>query len=391
MAELSGNVLMLQLGGASAIMNVGLNALINSVLNYDDVEEVFGCLDGMYGLLSGDFIDLASQSQKNIQNLLSTPGAALGGCFADYEDADYLRAAEILKMKNIRFLFILGDENSAEFCVKLEEVIRSLKYEMRLILIPFSIQNSLPLSDHCLGYGSAAKYIATLFNDIVFSRKAQQGTGVVTIVELKGCDNLWLLSSTALARKRSDSQNAPHVILANVFDEQILINKIQKSVRENGECVIVVGKNLTNRAGSSTLSDISAGEYVKRIIQNNFDLDIDLISLSDWCYIPSMVLSAVDVNETITCAQRAAEMVIGGMVSGKMIILLRTEGIKYASEVSCVDIANTIGKKKDFPENWYDFEEGNIDVPFFKYASPLIAGEHFSSYESGIPSFAKLR
>lgn len=391
MTELSGNVLVMQFGGMSAVSNVGLNALINSVLNYDNVDDVLGCIDGMYGLLSGEFIDLASQSQKNIQSLMHTPGAALGGRVADYSDEEYAHAAEILKMSEIKFLFVLGDEGSAEFCVKLEEAIGTLGYELRLILIPFSSCNTFPLTDHCLGYGSAAKYIATLFNNVVLTSRSQHGTGVVTIVELSGCSDLWLLGSAALARKRYDSQGAPHIILANVFDEQIFINKLQKTIRANGECVIAVGDNLANRAGEYIASGISTGEYVKRVVQNNFELDVDLIQLSDWKYFAGVILSMTDVEEITACAQRAAKMAIEGMVSGKMIILLRTEGAKYTSEISCVDIANTVGKKKEFPEGWYNSEEEDVDISFFKYAAPLILGEHVANYESGIPTYAKLR
>ena len=391
MSKLSGNVLIMQLGGPSAVINVGLNALINAVLNYDEVEDVLGCPDGMCGLLNGEFVDLASQSQKNIQSLLHTPGPALGGRMADYSDEEYVHAAEIIKMSDVRFLFVLGDEDSAEFCIELEKAVKAIEHEFRIVLIPFSMNNLLPLTDHCLGYGSAAKHLATLFNDVVMSRRSQHGTGVVTIVEFKNCENLWLLGSVSLIHKRGDFSCAPHIILAEVFNEQVFVNKVQKTIRENGECVVAVGGRLTNRAGENIFSDISAGEYVKRVVCNNFELDVDLVKLSDWEFIPSVILSAVDVEETIACAQRAAQMAIEGMVSGKMMILLRTESAKYTSEISCVDIANTIGKEKEFPEGWYDQEEENVDASFSKYAAPLIVGEHIASYEAGIPVTAKLR
>lgn len=390
MVELSGNVLLLQIGKPTPVTNVGLNALINSVLNYDSVEDVYGCLDGMSGLLVKDFIDLASQSQKNVQNLLWTPGAALGSAVISYTQEDYERVVEILKISNIRFLFILGDDNCVNFCAELEKAINKLNYDVRIILIPFSMDNSLPLTDHCLGYASAAKHIATLFNDVTTYEMSLYGSGVVTIIELVGCENLWLLNTTALIHRRSDSQKS-HIILANVFDEQILINKIQKSIRDNGNCVVVLGKNLTNRARKNILDGKSVGKFVEQVVKNNFDLNVNLVSIHDWYRVPSTILSAVDVEETIACAQKAVELAVENAVSGKMMILLRTEGTKYTSEISCVDICNIVGKRKEFPEGWYNFEETNVDYSFFKYALPLISGEQFASYDAGIPTFSKIR
>lgn len=391
MVEVGKNVLIMQLGETSVTMNVGLNALIKSVLNYDEIEDVLGCIDGMYGLLNGEFVDLASQSQKTIQNLIHTPGTALGSRVADYSDEEYARAAEVIKMGNIGFLFVLGDENSVEFCTNLERAVKTLGHDLRLIMIPFSMYNSLPLTDHCLGYGSAAKYIATLLNEVVAVRRSSHGVGVVTVIEFEGCVDQWLLCSTSLVRRSSNSSSAPHVILTGFFNEQTFINKVQKTIRECGECVIVTGGNLVNRAGENLSIDTSVGKYIKRVIQNNFELEVDFVSLADWGFVPSTVLSAVDVEETVACAQRATEMAIERMVTGKMIILLRTEGTKYTSEISCVDIANTLGKKKEFPEGWYNNEEENVDAQFFKYAAPLIAGENIANYENGVPVFAKLR
>lgn len=392
MTDSSGNVLLLQIGDPCSLMNVGLNALVSTVLNYDVVDDVYGSLGGMHGLLTGDFIDLASQQQKNIHNLLFTPGAALGSCVVTYAETDYLKAVEVLKEKDIRFLFILGDSNSRECCVALESAANKIGYDVKLMLIPFSFENSLPFTDHCLGYGSAAKYMASLFNDVVVSERSKQAAGVVTIVEFSGCDNLWLLNSVAMARKKHDSYyHAPHLILANIFDEQILVKKVHECIHEIGHCVIVVGNKLTNRAGDNIIGTRSAGEYVKYIIQANFDIDVDLVTLYDWMRMSCMTLSVVDSSETVACAHRAVELMIDHKVSGKMVILLRTDGLKYASEISCVDIINTIGKQKEFPEGWYNFEEINVEASFFKYVSPLIIGEIYQIYDLGVQSFAKLR
>jgi 6-phosphofructokinase 1 len=372
-------------------MNVGLFALVNSVLNYDSVDDVYGCIEGLNGLMDENFVDLAAQQQKNISNLAHTPGAALGSCITVYSDMELVKVASLLRDRNIRFMFVLGDEEATQHCANIEKAVASIGHEMCLILIPFSPENALPLTDHCLGYGSMIKHVSSMFTSITTDIQSMQLSGTVTIIELSGCDNMWILSGIALAKRTHDSNVAPHLIFASVFDEQILVKKVNACIRENGNCVIVVGGSLKNRADESIAGNRSPGQYVKFIIGANFEVDVDLVILHDWMQTSCATISKLDSAETIDCAKRAAELAIENMVSGKMMILLRTDGAKYSCEISCVDISNTIGKKKEFPEGWYDGDEAAVDVSFFKYASPLIVGEVYPAYDAGVQFLAKFR
>ncbi|MDR0679826.1 MAG: 6-phosphofructokinase [Puniceicoccales bacterium] len=391
MTKLEGNVLLMQMGRPSALMNVGLAALIKSVLNYDAVEDVYGCIGGLEGLITGNFIDLASQQQKNINNLSYTPGAALGSRLVDCSDEDFNGVASTLKEKNIRFMFVLGDEESAKFCLKIEEASTNVGHEMRLILIPFSADNALPLTDHCLGYGSLLKHVSSLFTSVVADVYSMQASGSVTIVELSGCDNMWSLCGATLAKVRPDSNLAPHLMFADLFEEQALVKRVHGCIHTNGNCVILVGRCLKSRSGESVTEGRTPGQYIKFITEANFDVGVDLVVLNDWKRTSCMTISGTDSAETVSCAKRAVELALENEISGKMMILLRSDSQKYSCETSCVDISNTIGKQKDFPSGWYSNEENAVDASFFKYASPLIVGEMYPTYDSGIQVLAKFK
>ncbi|MDR2720782.1 MAG: 6-phosphofructokinase [Puniceicoccales bacterium] len=391
MIKLSGNVLLMQLGRPSALMNIGLLTLVSRVLNYDIVEDVYGCIDGLCGLLSKNFIDLAAQQQKNISSLICTPGAALGSRSIECSDEDFDRIATILEDSNIRFMFILGDDESAKYCLGIEKSVVKIGHEMRLMLIPFSPDNVLPLTDHCLGYGSLIKHVSSIFTSVVADIQSMQSSGSVTIVEFIGCSSMWILCGIALAKKRHDLNVAPNIILADLFDEQVLVKKVHECIHATGNCVIITGESLRSRSGEDVTGNRTSGQYVRFIIEANFELDVNLVTLKDWKQTSCMTISATDSAETVSCAKHAVELSLENMVTGKMMILLRTDNQKYGCEVSCVDIANTIGKKKDFPDGWYNNSEVAVDVSFFKYASPLIVGEVYPAYDAGIQTLAKLR
>ncbi|MDR2778967.1 MAG: 6-phosphofructokinase [Puniceicoccales bacterium] len=389
MEELQGSILILQIGKPTVVTNVILAALIKRALNFGCVEEIYGCIGGISKLLNEQFVDLAGQQQKNIANLLGTPGAALKSI--RYDNVEVKKIAEVLRKHNIRYLFVVGDESSIDICKELNKFIQESTYDIRIMLIPTSDRNGLQLTDHCLGYGSMAKHLAVMAKSIITNVQSTQTNGAITILELRGCDSEWLISSLALARLRKDSTDAPHLVILSNFDEGTFVKNVHQTIRNVGNCVIVLGDKLISSKKENLPTQYAAAEYIEFISNANFDVQIDLISLYDWELTACMTLSEIDVIESELCAQKALDLAISGGISGKMITLLRTDGNKYSTEVNCVDFENISDKKKEFPTSWYTYENMTLDVSFFKYAMPLIAGEVKCAYENGIPSFAKLK
>jgi 6-phosphofructokinase 1 len=389
MRELVGNVLLLQMGTPSVVTNVLLSALVKRALNYDCVDEIYGCVGGYRGILGEQFVDLAEQPQKNISNLIGTPGAALKSF--PFDDIETTKIVDILQKHNIRYLFVMGDVSSIDHCKKISDCISKSNYEVRLILIPTSPDNSVQLTDHCLGYGSMAKHLAVMGKSIITDVQSTQPNGGIIVIELGKCVDEWMISSVALARFRKDSMEAPHLIILSNFDEGTFVKNVHQTIKNTGNCVVVVGDRLTNLKGENLAVQRRAAEHVKFIAEANFDVQVDLVTLNDWKLTSCMTLSGVDVTESDLCAQKALELAIAIGVSGKMITLLRSEDGKCSSEVNCVDLENVPDKRKVFPESWYVYEEMAMDIPFFKYASQLIAGEVRCQYENGLPAFAKFR
>jgi 6-phosphofructokinase 1 len=367
--------------------NVILSALIKKALNYPCIEEIYGCAGGIQSLLSGQFIDLAGQQQRNIINLVGTPGAALKSIACkDFSTIN----VDILRKHNISYLFAIGDASAVGVCKKLDEAAIKIGHEMRVMLIPTAADNSLQLTDHCLGYGSMAKHLAVMAKSIAASVQSTQSNGAITIISLADSDDKWLIGGLALARLRADGSDAPQLVIFSNFDEGTFVKNVHQTVKNIGNCVIAMGNKLTNLKGENIATKRSAAEQVKFVAEANFDVPVDLIPLSDWELTSCMTLSGTDVAEAELCAQKALEFAVGVGTSGKMITLLRMDANKYSSEVNCVDLDNVFDKKKEFPDAWYDYEEMSLNTQFFKYAAPLIVGERACAYENGVPHFARL-
>lgn len=389
MSELVGNVLMLQMGIPSAVTNAILAALIKKSLNYSNVEEVYGCFGGLNSILNEQFIDLAAQPQKTISNLTCTPGAALKSIDSEHVDGE--KVIQICKKYGIVYLFVIGDTSSVDACKLIDGAAKKYGYNMRVILIPTVANNGLQLTDHCLGYGSMAKHVALLVKNVASYLQSRQGNGAITIIHIDGCTDEWILSSAALARGRKDNNDIPHIIILSRFDEGTFVKNAHQALRNFGNCVVVVGARLTDMSGEPIPVKESIVDHIKMIASANFDVQIDTVTLQDWELTSCMTLSGTDVDECELCAQKALELAIGMGVSSKMITLLRADASRYTSEITCVDLENVSSKKKIFPNDWYVYEEMMLDVPFFKYASPLIVGEVSNTYENGLPVLAKLR
>ena len=167
MAELVGNVLVGQSGGPTSVINASVAGVVTEALNHSCIEEIYGSLNGVLGILQEDLIDLASESQQTIRGLRHTPGAALGTCrFKLKKQQDFDRVIEVFKAHNIRYFFYAGGNDSQDTADKISKLAQQQGYELRVIGIPKTIDNDLPITDHCPGYGSGVKYICTTVREI---------------------------------------------------------------------------------------------------------------------------------------------------------------------------------------------------------------------------------
>src|ERR1700712_3361770 len=239
MAELVGNVLVGQSGGPTSVINASVAGIIAEALNHENIEEIYGALNGVLGILHEDLIDLASESQQQIRALRHTPGAALGTCrFKLKKQADFERVLEVLKAHNIRYFFYIGGNDSQDTADKISAHAVAAGYELRVIGVPKTVDNDLAGTDHCPGFGSAAKFLATTVRELAADNESMGQGDLVSIIEVMGRSAGWIAASTALAKRRDQPHDSPHLIyLPEIpFSQEKCLEDIRRVLKREKFC-----------------------------------------------------------------------------------------------------------------------------------------------------------
>src|SRR5882672_4605329 len=255
MAELTGNLLVAQSGGPTCAINASIAGVITEAGKHEGIEEIYGGLNGILGILDEDIIDINDEKARNIEGLKYTPAAALGTCRykLDFKKnpekaaKDMDRLFEVFTAHNIRYFFYAGGNDSQDTAHKIHEEAIKRGHEMRIIGVPKTIDNDLPHTDHCPGYGSVVKYNATTVMEIAadVGSMATDG-GSCCIIEVMGRAAGWIAAGTVLAQRCAS--DAPHIILVPEvpFDEAAFLAKVQATVTQMKSCIVVVGEGLKN-------------------------------------------------------------------------------------------------------------------------------------------------
>src|SRR5882672_10280912 len=249
MAELAGNLLVAQSGGPTAVINASVAGVIQEAGKYECIEEIYGGLNGIRGMLNEELIDINEEKARTIEGLKYTPAAALGTCRykLDFKKKpeqaarDMDRLFEVFKAHNIRYFFYARGNDSQDTAHKIHEQAIQRGYEMRVIGVPKTIDNDLPHTDHCPGFGSVIKYNATTVMEIAADVGSMAtGDGACCIIEVMGRAAGWIAAGTVLAQRRAS--DAPHIILVPEvpFDEVAFLAKVQATVTQIKSCIVVV-------------------------------------------------------------------------------------------------------------------------------------------------------
>lgn len=406
MAELEGNCLIGQSGGPTAVINATLAGVIEEALNYESIEEIYGSLNGAVGILNEDFVDLASESQQAIRGLKYTPGAALGSCRYQFKkQEDYERALEVFKAHNIRYFFYIGDNDSMEMAHKLDELAKQQGYELRVIGIPKTIDNDISGTDHCPGYGSAIKHVATTVREIAIDAASVGEGDYVSILEVMGRNSGWLAAGSALCKRREHPHDPPHLIyLPEVpFTQEKFIEDVKRVLAKEKYCVVVVGEGLVDLDGnyvtltSSTTNAFGhvqlggTGEYLRNLVEQSLGINARSCKLGIAQRAASHNASKADVEEAVLAGSDAVIAALEKGESGKMVTLQRAESDFYKCETGLASLSEVSTKTKQLPADWINEDGVSMNFPFVKYATPLIQGKVEVPEENGLPAFAKLR
>ena len=240
---LTGSVIIGQSGGPSAVINASAYGVIKTALENETITKVYGAYHGIKGVLNDQLMIMDEEDPKELELLLSTPSSALGSCRykiadPDVDDTDYKRILEIFQKYNVRYFFYNGGNDSMDTCNKISKFMLKNGYDCRVMGIPKTIDNDLAGTDHCPGYSSAAKYIATSVMEIYHDARVYD-TGMITVIEIMGRNAGWLTASAALASVKGCGPDL--IYLPEVdFDMTSFMDKVQKIYNANGKCLSLI-------------------------------------------------------------------------------------------------------------------------------------------------------
>jgi ATP-dependent phosphofructokinase / diphosphate-dependent phosphofructokinase len=403
--ELEGNCLVAQSGGPTSVINASLAGVVAEALNHECIEEIYGGVNGVLGILNEQLVDLAAETQQTIRALRHTPGAALGTCrFKLKSQQDYDRVLQVFEAHNIRYFFYAGGNDSQDTADKISKLAQERGYDLRVIGIPKTIDNDLVTTDHTPGYGSVIKYIATTVKEIACDNAAMGQYDLVQIIEVMGRNAGWIAAGAALAKSRDEPNAAPHLIyLPEVaFSAEKFISDVQHVLQKEKYCVVVVGEGLVDADGNfvSTASASAdafghsqlggAGEYLRGLVEETLQIKARAVSLGMAQRAAVHCSSQTDNDEAYLAGQAAVEAAIAGETD-KMVTLVRGDGETYTCETGLTPLAEIANGVKKLPESWINEDGVSMNYNFYKYALPLIQGEVKVPFENGVPVLAKLK
>jgi len=410
MAELIGNLLVAQSGGPTAVINSSVAGVIQEAGRHECIEEIYGGMNGIYGILREELIDIGEENTKSIQRLKHTPAAALGTCRykIDFKNKpeqaaqDVARVLDVLQAHNIRFFFYAGGNDSQDTANKVNQAAKERNYDLRVIGVPKTIDNDLPHTDHCPGYGSVTRYNATTVMEVgadVGSMATDDGA--CCIIEVMGRAAGWIAAGTVLA-KRADN-DPPHIILLPEvpFDQEAFLNHVRQIIGSLKYCVVVVGEGLKDEHGEEIGADKTnldsfghpvlsgAAERLAEIVQGDLGLKTRTVKLGYAQRAAAHAASETDVEEAAACGEAAVRAAVHGE-SGYMVKLVRKSDDPYEWTTGLQPLGDIANQERLIPRDWIS-EDGFLpNEKFISYAKPLIQGDLHLPKVDGLPDFARL-
>lgn len=398
------NVIVGQSGGPTAVINASLAGVYQAAIK-EGAEKVYGMKNGIAGLLDESLIELNMTfgHNMNIELLKRTPSSFLGSCrhklkhFNESED-EYKRIFSILKKYDIGCFFYIGGNDSMDTIGKLSEYAKIIGSDIRFVGVPKTIDNDLMVTDHTPGYGSAAKFVATVMKEIILDATVY-GVNYVTIVEIMGRNAGWLTAASALARGE-DCDGVDLICLPEIpFSVEEFIKKVEAMQKKKKSIVVAVSEGIKLPDGryvcelSDSVADVDsfghrkltgtarylANECAKAL--NTKTRAIELSTLQRCC---AHMTSRTDITEAYQVGGAAVLAAMKGQ-SGVAVTLVRISDKPYQWTTGTVDISEIANFEKKIPLEWINEDHTDMLPPFIDYARPLIQAELPPFFVDGLP------
>ncbi len=396
------NILVGQSGGPTAVINSSLyGVLVEGKANSDKIDRVLGMINGINGLLEDRIMNLSELEDDKAKLLRTTPAAYLGSCRyklpSDLNDPVYPVIFEKLKQYNVGYFLYIGGNDSMDTVSKLSRFGATIDSEIRFIGVPKTIDDDLIMTDHTPGYGSAAKYVASMVRQMVLDAEVYN-TRSVNIIEIMGRAAGWLTAASVLARKYEGDNPAMIYLPETDFDVEQMLVKLKALIDSKKNVVICVSEGIHDKEGKliceyeqEVSTDVfghknltGSGKTLENIIKARLGVKVRSVELNITQRANAVEASLTDVNEAQQCGQEGVKMALEGK-TGLMVSMQRVSDSPYTIEYKGLDVNLVCNQEKMVPAEWITNEGTDIGPEFINYARPLIQGESLPPMEDGLP------
>lgn len=392
-----GNAVVAQSGGPTAVINNSVCGVIHGWQKHGFSGKLYGALFGITGVFNENFIDLSSQETKAVENLRHTPGAALGSCrYKVKTEEDYQLILDAFKKNDIRYFFYVGGNDSMDTADKVHQLAVKQNYEMCVIGVPKTVDNDLPFTDHCPGYGSAAKYLATTVMNTGLDLKSLITKNRVLILEAMGRNTGWLAAATALAKRQE--KDPPHLVYLpeTPFNKESFLKDVERVYKELNHVYVVVSEGIVDEKGHYVFAEASKDAFghaqlggladsLKSMVEGELALKTRSVVPSTIQRSSMYLASKVDAEEAYLVGLEAVDLVVRGK-SGLMVTLDRVED-DYLCRAGSVELNKVSNVEKKLPQEWIAKSGTFVTNDFIRYARPLIRGEVVIPMQDGLPDY----
>jgi len=401
------NAFYAQSGGVSAVINASACGVIETALRSRRISKVYAGRDGIVGALTEDLIDVGRESRATIRGLKYTPAGAFGSARfklkgIDQNRAEYERLIEVFRAHNIDYFFYNGGNDSMDTALKVSQLGASLGFPITCVGVPKTVDNDLPHTDCCPGFGSVAKYVAVSTREAALDVASMARTSTrVFVLEVMGRHAGWIAAAGGLAGK--SPAEAPHIILFPEvpFEQQHFLERVRAAVEAYGYCVIVAsegvayadGKFLADAGTRDAFGHTQLGgvaPVVANMVREAHGYKYHW-AVADYLQRAARhIASKVDVEQAYAVGKAAVELALQG-VNAVMPVIVRRAQRPYRWSISHVPLAEVANKEKKLPREYIREDGFGITAACRRYLEPLIAGEAYPPYRDGLPDYVHIK
>lgn len=402
------NAFYAQSGGVTAVINASACGLIETARQHGDkIGKVYAGRNGIIGALAEDLIDTSLESAEDIAALRYTPAGAFGSCrykLKSFEEnrAEYERLIAVFKAHNIGYFFYNGGGDSQDTTNKLSQLSESLGHKIQCIGIPKTVDNDLPLTDNCPGFGSVAKYVAVSIREAGFDVASMARTSTkVFILEVMGRHAGWIAAAGGLAAEKEG--DSPHIILFPeiTFDQEKFLSKVDETVKKHGFCCIVVSEGVRNPDGTFLAEAGTRDAFGHAQLGGVAPVVADMIKTAHgykyhWAVADYLqraarhIASKTDVDQAYAMGKAAVELALEGRTA-VMPTIVRTSNNPYQWEMGVGELKDVANVEQMLPPHYITADGFGITPECEEYLRPLIMGEDYPPFVNGLPNYVSLK